>query len=100
MWYGRVPADDRALHREPGGAIVEDNAGRARDHPGAERLVQALQQRDGHAIAVDRAHADGASGRLGDTPRDLLPARAHVLGREQMGDVGAVANRSERVLER
>ncbi len=39
-------------------------------------------------------------GRLGDAPRNLLSARAHMLGREQMADVGAVANRSERVFER
>ena len=93
-------ADDRALHREPGGAVVQDDPARPRDHARPERLVQALEQRHRHPVAIDRAHADGSPGRLGDGAGKRRPPRGHVLGRQQMADVGAVADVRERVLER
>ena len=97
---GARAADHRALDREARGPVVQHDAGGASHHARSERLVQALEQRYRHAVAVDRAHAHRPAGGLGHAARELRPASADVLGREQPADVGSVAHRRERVLER
>ena len=64
VWYGPPAGLDRARDGEARAAVLEHDAGPRRDDARAEALVEALDERDGHAVAVDGAEVDGAAGRL------------------------------------
>src|SRR5436309_9613281 len=74
---------DLAGDREAGAAVLEDDAGAGRDDEGAEALVEALDQRDGVAVAVDRAQVDGAGRRLGDGARGLRRPAVEIVGADR-----------------
>src|SRR5438128_435733 len=78
---------DVAPDREAGAAVLEHDAGPRRDEPGAEAAVEALDPRDGGAVAVDRTEVHSAGGRLGRERRPLAPPSFEVLGFEQIGHV-------------
>ena len=65
VWYGRRPGSTAPADREARAAVLEDDAGSRGDDPRAEPLEEALDERDGHPLAVDRAEVDGPAGRLG-----------------------------------
>ena len=94
------PGLDRARDGEAGAAVLEHDARARRDEARAEAHVVRLDERDGHAVAVDGAEVDGAAGRLGDGGARLRRRRSRYAGVEQVGDVGAVAHARKRVLER
>ena len=48
---------------EPGAAVLEHHAGRRRDDPGAERLIDALDKGYRHAIPIHHAQVGGAAAR-------------------------------------
>src|SRR5262249_51745422 len=52
---------DAPLDGEAAAAVLEQDAGARSDEPGAEAPVQALDERDGRPVAVDRAQVDGAA---------------------------------------
>ena len=87
-------------HGEAGTAILEHDAGPGRNHAGAEAVVEALDERHGHAVAVDCAQVDRAGPRLGYGKRRGGAALLEEGGIEQLGDVGAVPHAGQAVLER
>src|SRR3954453_6497037 len=48
---------------EPGTAVLQGHPRSRRDDPGTERLVDALNERDGHPVSVHRAEEGGAAAR-------------------------------------
>src|SRR5439155_8048891 len=85
---------------EAGAPILEDDARPRCDETRAEAVEEALDERDGGALAVDRTQVDGPAGRLLNQAGSLPPSCREPLFVEQPGDVGAVADGEERVLER
>ena len=97
---GTRAADDFSVHVEACTPVVQDDAGVAGHDARAERLVEALQERYRHTVAVNDARAHGSPGGLGDRGGWLSAPGPYVLLSQQVGDVGAVADVGERVLER
>ena len=100
VWYGRAARLDRARDGEARAAVLQRDPGAGCDDTRAERLEQALDEGDGHPVLVDRAEVDGAARRLGDRRLDAAPAAVEVGRVDQPGDVGAVTDAGEAVLER
>ena len=99
VWYGRLAGRDRALDREAGAAVLEDHPGPGRVDARTERLVEALDERHGHPLAVDRAEVDGAAGRLAHVAGDVAAALVEVGGIDQAAHVRPVAHVRERILQ-
>ena len=110
VWNGRVAGASAfgwpGTCAEAGGAVLEHDPRSRRDDAGAERAVDALDQRHRHAVAVDGAEVGRpAAGRLDaeiDRPLrpDERPARGEPLVREEVGGQRAVVHERVRVGER
>src|SRR5947209_6980585 len=60
----------RVIQVEVGCAMLHDHTGAPRHHPGAEEAVDAVDQRGGAALGIDRGDVDGVAGE-----RVLFPSR-------------------------
>jgi hypothetical protein len=54
------------IQREIGAAVLQDDAGRSRNHAGAECAIQALNQRRRIATAIDGGDIDGIAGQAAE----------------------------------
>ena len=73
---------------EPGAAVLEHHPGPRRDDPGAERLVDALDERDGHAVPVHHAEVGGAAARQArpEIERGIRPHERATGGQPLLGE--------------
>src|SRR5262249_40209997 len=94
------PRLDGSADREACAAALEDDARARRDGHGAEPVEQALDERDGHAVAVDGAEVDGAAGGLGNGSLLPAPPPLEIDRVNQLADIRAVANACEPVFQR
>src|SRR2546423_5772906 len=92
---GRELSRVAGIEREPDPAVVEVDARRRLEQPGAETGRVRLEERHAHAIAVDRADARGTTrcgGRTEPSPAARLDPAAPLPDRlrpQQRPDVGA-----------
>ena len=110
VWNGPCRGRERVrVSRDPaeaGGAVLEHDPGPGRDDARAERAVDALDQRHGHAVAVDDAEVGRPAAGQRDAKIDRpirpheRPAGGEPLVREQVGRQRAVVHERVRVGER
>ena len=104
------PGDDRVVRPTAGNdasgncearaAVLKDDAGAGRDDARPEAVVEALDQRDGHTVAVHGAEVHGATRELAHRRRRIPAASREEAGLQEIGDVGVVPHACERVSER
>ena len=95
-----APRLDAPRAREAGAAILQDDARARRDDARTEAAEEALDERHGRALGVDRAQVDRAAARLRRARLLVAPAARQVLGLQQMGDIGAVPDTAGRIVQR
>ena len=78
---------------EPGAAVLEHHPRPRRDDTGAERLVDALDQRDRHAVSVHHAEIGGAAARQAgpEIERRIRPHERAARGQPLVGEEHRVA---------